>query len=181
VQGFTAFTVKGDGLLRELKTTAHVRAAQSVFSAPDGKYAQEEVRALWDTGATACALSPSVIARLNLAPIGKTPVSAAGSKYDSGVFLIDVLLPNGLVVSDIRAVEAKSIEGFDMLIGMDIITLGDSAITNCGKKTIFSFRFPSGEKPIDYCEQVHQVKAEHQKTENQNYRNRIGKLKKRHR
>ena len=32
---------------------------------------------------------------------------------------------------------------FDVLIGMDIITQGDFAVTNLGGKTKFSFRIPS--------------------------------------
>ena len=31
----------------------------------------------------------------------------------------------------------------DVLIGMDIITLGDFAITNFGGKTVMSYRYPS--------------------------------------
>lgn len=41
----------------------------------------------------------------------------------------------------------------DILIGMDIITLGDFAITNVGGKTVFSFRTPST-KMIDYVEEI---------------------------
>ena len=47
------------------------------------------------------------------------------------------------------------LNGFDVLIGMDIITLGDFSITNVGGKTIFSFRVPSTET-IDYVQQDNQ-------------------------
>lgn len=44
------------------------------------------------------------------------------------------------------------LSGFDLLIGMDIITTGDFSITNVGGKTIFSFRVPSI-KELDYVKE----------------------------
>jgi hypothetical protein len=44
----------------------------------------------------------------------------------------------------------------DILIGMDIITIGDFSITNVDKKTVFTFRFPSI-KTIDYVEEVNNL------------------------
>ena len=53
------------------------------------------------------------------------------------------------------------LNGFDVLIGMDIITLGDFSITNVNGKTVFSFRIPSTET-VDYVQQEKQkVKAAH--------------------
>jgi hypothetical protein len=80
-------------------------------------------------------------------------VHAAGNSFDSPVYKIDVFLPNGLVVTDIRALEADNIQGGDMLIGMDIITTGDLSITNANDNTWFSFRFPPAKAHIDYAEQ----------------------------
>jgi hypothetical protein len=37
---------------------------------------------------------------------------------------------------------------FDILIGMDIITMGDFLIQNYDRKTTFLFRFPSSKDPI---------------------------------
>ena len=39
--------------------------------------------------------------------------------------------------------DCSDIEDYDMLIGMDIITLTDFCITNKDKKTKFAFRTPS--------------------------------------
>ena len=43
----------------------------------------------------------------------------------------------------------SSAEDFGMLIGMDIITLGDFAITNLNGQTVMSFRLPSSGR-IDF-------------------------------
>ncbi len=42
--------------------------------------------------------------------------------------------------------------GADVLIGMDIITQGDVAITNLGGNTVFSFRIPS-QKQVDFVQE----------------------------
>lgn len=47
----------------------------------------------------------------------------------------------------------------DFLIGMDIITLGDFAVTNVNGKTVFSFRYPSCEK-IDYVNDARNLKRQ---------------------
>lgn len=173
---FTAFTVKGNGLLRELKTAANVRPAQSVFATPGGNFPSAEVEALWDTGATSSAASPALVAKLGLQPIGRATVCAAGNKYESDVYFIDVLLPNKVVVHDVRVTRADTIEGFDLLIGMDIILLGDTAITNAGGQTVFSFRYPPATHHVDYVQQVNQANTQVQQHD---FRNRIGKLKRR--
>ncbi len=56
----------------------------------------------------------------------------------------------------IRVVEAKNIQGADVLIGMDVINMGDLAISNFNNQTVFSFRMPSIEK-IDFAEQIKQI------------------------
>jgi predicted aspartyl protease len=174
VDQFTAFTVKGNGLLPELKTAASVRPAQSVFASLDGKFPSANVQALWDTGATASAISPRLATQLGLKPIGRTTVCAAGNKYESDVYFIDVLLPNKVMVQDVRVTRAETIEGFDLLVGMDIILLGDMAITNAGKQTVFSFRYPPGAHHVDYVQQVNQVNTQQQQHD---FRNRVGKIK----
>lgn len=49
----------------------------------------------------------------------------------------------------------------DMLIGMDVISKGDFAVTNVGGITTFSFRIPSQET-IDYVAQDNDAKAKAQ-------------------
>jgi len=45
-----------------------------------------------------------------------------------------------------------------MLIGMEIITVGDFAISNKDKKTIVSYRIPPSNNPIDFCIEISNVK-----------------------
>lgn len=57
-------------------------------------------------------------------------------------YLVNIVLPNKVGVSQIRVAEG-TIKDADALIGMDIIGLGDFAVTNKDDKTTFSFRMPS--------------------------------------
>ena len=62
------------------------------------------------------------------------------------VYDIGLKLPNNLIIEDIPVLSASTIGGCDCLIGMDIITLGDFAITNYEGKTVVTFSIPSHKK-----------------------------------
>lgn len=56
---------------------------------------------------------------------------------------MDLWLPNHAVFRKVRVIKGTFNKEFDVLIGMDIITRGDFAISNFNGKTLFSFRSPS--------------------------------------
>lgn len=100
-------------------------------------------KAMWDTGATNTVLSPKVIKDLGLVPFAQSGVSGIGGNVDGGVYKIAIGLPCGQVVRNITAYESEL--DYDVLIGMDIILLGDFAFTNKDGQSVFSFRIPSKE------------------------------------
>jgi WD40 repeat protein len=61
----------------------------------------------------------------------------------SDVYLVNIELPNKYMISGVRVTEGKISGDFEVLIGMDIIQLGDFAVTNYNGRTVFSFRIPS--------------------------------------
>jgi hypothetical protein len=69
------------------------------------------------------------------------------------VVLIDLILPNKIKVSKIR-VSVSEIQGVDMLIGMDIIQLGDFSISNFEGKTVFTFAIPPFNNRTDLYEKA---------------------------
>jgi hypothetical protein len=73
-------------------------------------------------------------------------------------FLVNVRLPNGIAFSGIQVTKGNLGDDIDVLIGMDIITAGDFAITNADGKTCMSFRIPSLKK-IDYAEEQRQLQT----------------------
>ena len=107
-----------------------------------------EFKAIWDTGATNTVISQQVIDALGLEPIGATLVNTSGGIRQTYTYLIHLTLENKVQFQHVRVTEG-SIYGAEVLIGMDIITQGDFAITNKDDMTTFSFRVPSMEK-IDF-------------------------------
>lgn len=96
------------------------------------------VTGLWDTGATGSVITSKLVAELDLKPFTKTNVShAAGTSEGVPVYKINVYLPNGVGVQMVNVTLGELPPKMDMLIGMDIITTGDFAITNKGGNYFF--------------------------------------------
>ena len=66
------------------------------------------------------------------------------------VYKVDVLLPNGHLLSNIEVAEFQNNFNFDFIIGMDILRKGDMALTNAKGEMVFSFRIPPSETHIDF-------------------------------
>lgn len=64
-------------------------------------------------------------------------------------YLVNVYLPNMVAIPGLVVSEFEEIAQFGMIIGMDVIALGDFSITNHGNETWASFRVPSVDH-IDY-------------------------------
>lgn len=61
---------------------------------------------------------------------------------------MNIALPNKVAFSNVRVTKG-TLAGSDVLIGMDIISQGDFAVTNTEDQTVFSFRIPSIQR-IDF-------------------------------
>ncbi len=98
---------------------------------------------IWDTGATLSMVTQRVVDACGLMPIATTAIShAQGMTEDVEVFLVNIGLPNGVGIFGVRVAQAV-LPNVDVLLGMDIISQGDFAITSLGGNTKFSFRIPS--------------------------------------
>lgn len=127
-----AFTSSStSGILTQLKN--HVSVVNSGSSM--------EATALWDTGASVTCISSNVVATLGLTPTGKKNIKTPSGSSIVNTYLVSVINVN---ISDVEVSESKIDEqGFDVLIGMDIITKGDFAVSNFNGTTVFTFRTPS--------------------------------------
>ncbi|WP_428045652.1 SEC-C metal-binding domain-containing protein [Candidatus Avelusimicrobium fimicolum] len=105
--------------------------------------------AIWDTGATSSLITPKIANALQLLPFQKAKVSTPSGSHDADVYLVTLYLPNKVIVPNIKVLSGVP-ANCDMLIGMDVIGLGDFAVSNYGGKTTFSFRVPSCSE-IDFC------------------------------
>ncbi len=109
----------------------------------------KEFHAIWDTGASATAITAKVVKDCGLKPIGMAQVETANGTRHCNVYLVSVFLPNKLIIPNVRVTESVIAGGCEVLVGMDIIGQGDFAVTNHKGKTAFSFRLPSMEE-IDF-------------------------------
>lgn len=142
-----SFTVEYNTLMPQLLTECGVCEA---YIPSNGKTPPKVFyfNALWDTGATCTTISEKVVTALGLVPIGFGDVSHAGGTRKAGLYRVNIALPNGLQSPPMKVLDGV-LHGFDILIGMDIISQGDFAVTHSDGKTTFTFRLPSVEK-IDF-------------------------------
>ena len=145
-----AFTVAFDRKVGVLKTPIGIYTTKDFNKSFKG--IKKAYSALWDTGSNISVISADLASKMRLEPVGTMNVETAGGKIIMNKYIISVSLPNHLNIENIMISSGNLGEGVDILIGMDIITLGDFSITNYNNKTIFSFRFPSV-KEIDFVKE----------------------------
>lgn len=138
-----AFKVEYPVRVRELRTKVHVATPLSL-----GNQNYIEFLALWDTGANNTVITPAVVQALNLIPSGVSEVHGVNSHELKNTYIVDLILPNRVRIENVNVIECN-INGCDILIGMDIIQLGDFAIANANNKTLFSWCIPEHKNPID--------------------------------
>lgn len=155
---FFAFTTRFSGRARQIITDVVVLPGFDPASPPNPPPQQCKTRALWDTGASGSVISPTVAQQLGLVPVGSMQIAHAGGAGQSPTYLVNLLLPNQVGIPGIIVSEFQSIGGpFEVLIGMDVISHGDLAVTNVNGKTCVSFRIPSCAEH-DYVAEANRIK-----------------------
>jgi hypothetical protein len=101
------------------------------------------VSALWDTGATFTAVSWLFAKRCGLEYLDDTNIDGVGGDKRGKWSHLAMKLPSGLMLPDKRVIACTLPVGTDLIIGMDIIALGDFCISNTEGKTLFSSVVPS--------------------------------------
>jgi len=137
-----AFTVEYFGIVLELRTQAGI--CEAYDPAQNGvRHPQiHSFQSLWDTGATGSVISTNVVSALGLKPVGKRKVFHANGESIVNTYIVNIVLPNSVAFSALPVTEGV-LNGTDILIGMDIISKGDFAVTSSQGKTKFSFQIPS--------------------------------------
>ena len=103
----------------------------------------QEFKAIWDTGATETTITEDLAKKLGLCAINQVLVGGVTGSAICNTYLIALALPNGILIPEIEVADCKGNIGCDVLIGMDIIGMGDFAVCNFGGNTTFTFRTPS--------------------------------------
>lgn len=142
--------------------TKHENTIVDVLKAPVdvssfGADAWHGFTALWDTGAQRSVVTSDVARILGLVPISNAVSRGVNAVKVVPVYLISIRLPGG-VLFNLQVTEGDSGGGWDVLIGMDVISHGDFCVSNFDGKTAFSFRIPSAEK-TDYVQIINESSA----------------------
>lgn len=115
IRDFFVFDLMCDG--REIAT-------QITISSPAGDRQLHNCTAIWDTGATSSMISQRIAQELKLSPQGSVKVSGVHGVENANIYTVDLIFNNGYRIPDIQVSEAGNSGGFDLLVGMDVISRG---------------------------------------------------------
>lgn len=137
----SAFSTSYSGIVRAIVSEIGI-----VTGVSDATTEVVRCKALWDTGAVYSVISRQFAAKLGLTSFDSGRAYTAQGSYDTSVYLLDILLPNKMIVKDLRVSDGE-FQDFDFLLGMDVISLGDFTVTN-KNATRFAFRIPPEGTPV---------------------------------
>jgi hypothetical protein len=142
-------TIRYPGIVKKILVPVEVNQSESLCQELGVEAEVVSASALIDTGSSNSSISHELINALKLHAVSKHSADTASGKHLLGAYLIDILVDNKIMFSNLMALEfTRNDQEFDIIIGMDILTLGDLAITNHNYQTVMSFRAPSDIKHI---------------------------------
>jgi predicted aspartyl protease len=148
---YHAFTTQYAGVFRELPIEIgirkHIKEEEETQEIRDPIFTP--VTAIVDTGATGSVVTASLAEKLGLIPISMTQVIGVNGVKPCNVYLVDLFLPNHVAFRALEVTEGNLSGKYRALIGMDILSGGDLALTSHDGKLKLSFAYPST-KDIDF-------------------------------
>lgn len=103
---------------------------------------QRNCRAIFDTGATSSMISSAIAQELELIPVGTANISGVHGTQKTNLYVVNMIFQNGFMIPDIMVSEAGPDGGFELLIGMDIISRGTMVVSCVEGKSVFFFSYP---------------------------------------
>src|SRR3989339_2095909 len=140
-----AFTVLFNGITREIKTPVQV-----INPLANPPIVIGELRALWDSGATGSMINKNLIDKLGLKKINAGRIQGVHGIQLVDTYIVDLILPYNVKASTLEISGGDIGQTVDILIGMDIISRGDFALTIEKGKTVFSCCYPQLDSKIDF-------------------------------
>ena len=144
---FSAFTEQSDHI--------EDRLLNKVIVSANGQ--KDQAVAQWDTGATNTCISEEIVKKYNLKPISVVQSKTPSGILKTSAYLLEIKLNDEVRFPRWVVIGSKiGAQGIDVLIGMEIISKGDFAVSNYKNRTRFSFRIPS-QQDVDYTRSVEMV------------------------
>lgn len=132
------------------KTQTRIITPVNLYPIPFNSSNSLSTDALWDTGASMSAITPEILRRLNVTPIDKKEIAGVHKTQAVDVALITIELPNGVIKKNIKVAVCDITFKVGLILGMDIISLGDLALSNGNNQTLISFASPPFQEKIDF-------------------------------
>ncbi|GHV77346.1 hypothetical protein AGMMS49942_21670 [Spirochaetia bacterium] len=108
---------------------------------------------MWDTGAQMSAITPYMANLLNLQPIYQTGIGGAHGVNQTDIVVVHLEIPELGAYKDLKVAvcpfNPDPNSDIHMIIGMDLIALGDFVLSNGNDNTLFSFATPPSLTKID--------------------------------
>jgi len=152
---YRGFIKSYDGLVNKLSTTVSILPTAS--SDKTLKDIPVNIKALWDTGATLTFIKPQLRDRLKLRMFrtgSSISIAGVGGLVKADFTVLAVFLASNFVIEYCPAYVVDFPVNIDMVIGMDIISMGDFAVCNAEDKTSFSFVVPPLPDRINFVDKA---------------------------
>lgn len=152
-----ALTIKADGIARVIESSVGVSLPFIGDPSLEKDITIKTFKGIWDTGASGSVITLKVAEELGLHPTGKKQVHTASNSGLKNTYLVNIYLPMGVAIPNVTVTEGVLPRDIEVLIGMDIITVGDFTITHKDGKTKMTFGVPA-HKDVDYVQEITDAK-----------------------
>ena len=116
-----------------------------------------EVKALWDTGATLTFIKPELKEQLKLSMVrteSSAVIAGVGGYVKADFTYASILLSKNFLIEYCPIYVVGFPVNVDIIIGMDIINMGDFIVCNTENKTSFSFIVPALPSRTNFADNV---------------------------
>ena len=144
-----------NGPINKLSTTVNILPTASADKVL--KNIPVQIEALWDTGATLTFIKPKIRDQLKLRMFrtgSSISIAGVGGLVKADFTVLSLFLATNFAIEYCPAYVVDFPVNFDMVIGMDIINMGDFAVCNTENKTSFSFVVPPLPDRIDFTDKA---------------------------
>lgn len=139
----SAFSVECDVYKGVATTTAYIMDSAPELTLEEKTkrlLGMNSYRCLFDTGASHSAISKTVASTLTSKLDVISKVVSPNAVADTALYSVDILLPNNVVLSNVIVSEIEN--PIDIIIGLDVIGLGDFALSSRNGHPFLSFSYP---------------------------------------